>query len=315
MRRSELFRGLVGAAFLPMAAGAQPWLTQEGDLWVRTFHETAAAKPRVRINAHGPVTLEGNVSPNFDYTVKVAVRARTREQARILLEKAELRMESQTTGWCSPLPAGDATASVTMRAPRLREAIVSSSDGAVEVTESMDPLTWIPGGPGEGGPHSRRLHALHGRRRYPRGNGRRVSPLHHRSGRDYRQSGARRSSAADQRRRYQCPLGGRQRARGNRRRHGALGTVNGPVTAINGGGPIIVDLAAGIVTTRDMAGPVTVRRGRGHPLRFGQRRHTARQDHRPHARVHGDGQHRGESRKAASWRNRTWRPAMVTSRC
>ena len=43
MRLSELFRSLLGVALLPMAACAQPWLTQEGDLWVRTFHESAAA--------------------------------------------------------------------------------------------------------------------------------------------------------------------------------------------------------------------------------------------------------------------------------
>src|SRR5271156_1434034 len=101
MRQSELFSAVAWMAFLPLpaflptVACGQPWLTQEGDLWVRTFHETAPAKQRVRINAHGPVTLEGNVSANFEYTVKVAVRARTREQARLMLERAELRSESQ----------------------------------------------------------------------------------------------------------------------------------------------------------------------------------------------------------------------------
>src|SRR5580692_11667438 len=99
MRRSELFRVFTLAAFLPMLACAQPWLTQEGDLWVRTFHETAAAKPRVRIVAHSPVTPEGNASANFEFTVEVSVRARSREQARVMLERAEVRGEAQPE-WC-----------------------------------------------------------------------------------------------------------------------------------------------------------------------------------------------------------------------
>src|SRR5580700_6619738 len=88
MRRSALSNALAAMSLLPLAGCAQPWLTQEGDLWVRTFHETAVAKPRLRIVSHGPVILEGNSAPGFEFTLKVSVRARSREQARMLLERA-----------------------------------------------------------------------------------------------------------------------------------------------------------------------------------------------------------------------------------
>ena len=264
MRRSELFKGLVGAAFLPMLAGAQPWLTQEGGLWVRTFHETAAAKPRVRINAHGPVMLEGNVSPNFDFTVKVAIKARTREQARILLEKAELRLESQTDWLVINTPGREATASVTMRAPRLREAIVSTSDGAVEVYGIDGALTV------DTGANQVKVDRVHGDCTLSTGGGDIHAGtvdgfLHCVSGagaitaKQVHGEAVLRTVGGDI---DVLSVGGGTRAEtGGGTVH--LGTVNGPVTVINGGGPIIVDLATGVVTTRDMAGPVTVREAAG----------------------------------------------------
>jgi hypothetical protein len=95
MRRPGLSNALL-IAVLPLAGYAQPWLTHEGDLWVRTYIDTAPAKPRVRINAHGPVTIEGNSSPTqFSFTVKLAVRARTQAEARVLLERLQVRAENQ----------------------------------------------------------------------------------------------------------------------------------------------------------------------------------------------------------------------------
>ncbi len=95
MRRLGLSKAIVWLAILPAAAPGQDWLTQEGDLWVRTIRQTADARPRLRIISHGPVTLEGNAAERFEYTVKVAVRARSREEARMLLERAAVRPEVQ----------------------------------------------------------------------------------------------------------------------------------------------------------------------------------------------------------------------------
>ena len=264
MHRSELFRVLVWAAFLPMVACGQPWLTQEGDLWVRTVRETAAARPRVRINAHGPVTLEGNVSTNFEFTVKIAVKARSREQARIKLERAELRSESQNEWFVLTVPGRDLTTAVTMRAPRLREAIVSTSDGAVEVYGIDGPLAV------ETGANQVKVDRIHGDCTLSTGGGDihagTIDGYLHCStvagaitAKAVRGEAIMRTNGGDI---TVLSVGGSARAEtGGGTLH--LGNISGPVTAINGGGPIVIDQAAGIVTTRDMAGPVTVREAGG----------------------------------------------------
>ena len=264
MRRSELSKALLGAAFLPMLASAQPWLTQEGDLWVRTYHETAAAKPRVRINAHGPVTLEGNVSANFEYTVKVAVRARTREQARAILERAELRSEQQNEWYILTTPGRNTTTTVTMRAPRLREAIVASTDGAVEAYGIDGSLTV------DTGADQVRVDRIHGDCTLATGGGDIHAgtidgSLHCMTGagtitaKEVHGEAVVRTNGGDI---TVLSINGNARAEtGGGSLH--LGNVNGAVTAVNGGGPIVIDSAAGIVTTRDMAGPVTVRQAGG----------------------------------------------------
>src|SRR5271157_5829148 len=97
MRRSGLFSARVALALLPLvafvnAAFAQQKLTREGDLWVRTFSGTGPAAPRLRVNAHGPVTLEGGVSPNLSYQVKVSVKTRTAAEALGILERYAVRL-------------------------------------------------------------------------------------------------------------------------------------------------------------------------------------------------------------------------------
>jgi DUF4097 and DUF4098 domain-containing protein YvlB len=264
MRRSELFKALISLVLLPVVAGSQPWLAQEGDLWVRIFHDTAAAKPRVRIIAHGPVMLEGNVSANFEFTVKVAVRARSREQARAMLEQAELHTESQAEWLVLTTPGRDATTTVTMRAPRLREAIVSSSDGAVEAYGIDGSLTV------DTGADQVKVDRVHGDCKLSTGGGDIHAGtvdgyLHCSTGagtitaKMIHGEAVLRTNGGDI---NALSVGGSARAEtGGGTVH--LGFINGPVTAINGGGPITVDFAAGIVTTRDMAGPVTVHEAGG----------------------------------------------------
>jgi len=259
MRRSELFSALAGLALLPAAGCAQPWLTREGDLWVRTFHETAAARPRLRINAHGPVTLEGNVSGSFVFTVRVGVRARTRELAASMLEKASVRMEL-SNGWLVvTTPGGNAAASVEMKAPRLQEAIVSTSDGAVEAY-GIDGRLGV-----ETGADLVRADRIHGDCTLSTGDGeihvgQVDGALNCSTGsgaimvRSVGGEAVLRTNGGDI---EALQVGGAARAEtGGGTVH--LGVVNGAVTAVNGGGPIIIDRASGIVTTRNMAGPVNV---------------------------------------------------------
>ena len=264
MRRSEVFRALVWLAFLPMAAGAQPWLTQEGGVWVRTFHDIALAKPKLRIVAHGPVTVEGDTSTGFDYTVKVAVRARTKEQARALLEKADLRADSRDDWFVLTTPGRGAITSVTMHAPRLRQAVVSTSDGAVEVYEVYGAVTV------DTGADQVKVDRIHGDCTLSTVGGdihagKVDGFLHCTTG-----AGAITARAVQGEAVLRTVGGDIEALMVGAAAHAEtgggtvhLGSVNGPVTVINGGGPITVDTAAGIVTTHDMAGPVTVRQSGG----------------------------------------------------
>jgi len=249
---------------LPLGAGAQAWLTREGGLWVRTFQKTAPAKPRLRIEAHGPVRLDGNVSPNFQVTVKVSVQARTREQARSMLERAEVRVEPQKDWLVISTPGRNASSSVVMRAPRLREAVVTSSDGAVEAYGIDGPLTV------DTGADQVNVDRIHGDCTLSTGGGDifagTVDGYLHCStvagairAKSVRGEVVLRTNGGDI---SAFSVGGSARVEtGGGMVH--LFAVNGPVTAINGGGPIIVDVAAGLVTTRNMAGPVQVSEAAG----------------------------------------------------
>ena len=264
MRRSGVFRPFICAAILPMAAGAQPWLTQEGGLWVRTFHNTAAAKPNLRIIAHGPVRLEGGVSTGFDYTVKVAVRARTREQAGALLERAELRAESQTDWFVLTTPGREAMTTVIMRAPRLHAAVIASSDGAVEAF-GIDGALNV-----DTGADQVTVDRIHGDCALATGGGdihvgKVDGRLHCTTGagaitaKEVAGEAVLRTNGGDIN--AQMVGGGARAETGGGTVH--LGNIYGAVTVVNGGGPIVIDNARGVVTTRDMAGPVTVREAAG----------------------------------------------------
>ena len=259
MRRLELFRPLAGLLLIPLTGCAQPWLTQEGDFWVRTFHETAPAQTRLRIVSHGPVSLQGNTSGNFDYTVKVSVRARTREQARSMLQTALIRSEMQNGWLVVTTPGGGAMTAVVMRAPRLQEVVVSSSEGAVEVNNVDGPVTV------ETGADQVKVDRIRGNCTLSTGGGEIhvgavEGALHCTTGagaitaKSVRGVAVLLTNGGDI---DALSIGGAARVEtGGGTVH--LGFVNGTVTAVNGGGPILVDQATGIVTTRNMAGPVRI---------------------------------------------------------
>ena len=266
MRRSALFKALAIVALMPLAPSAQPWLSQEGDLWVRTYRETAAAKPRLHIVSHGPVMLEGNVAANFEYVVKVTVHARSREEARRLLEKAdaEPHVEQQKEWLVLTAPGRYAMSSVEVRAPKLVEVVVSNSDGPVEVYGIDGTLSIGTGA------DLVKVDRIHGNCSVTTGGGDiRVGTV---DGFLHCSTGAGAITAKSIRGEADLStnggditvmsIGGAARAQtgGGTVR---LDFVNGPVTAINGGGPIVVGQAAGVVTTRNMAGPVTVGQAAG----------------------------------------------------
>ncbi len=258
MRRLELSRVLALLAFVPLAANAQPWLTQEGDQWVRTFHAEAPAKPRLRIQAHGPVKVDGGVAPKIEYTVKISVRARSRERARQLLERMVPRAVPMGDQFTIVTPS-NAASDVVVRAPKLRYANILSSEGSLEVngvdgdvvaetgadevkvdriggncslTTGGGDITvgtvegFVHGYTGAGGIRARQVKG----EVVLRTNGGDITAVSVGAGANVQTGG-----------------GTIQ-----------LGFVNGPVTASNGGGRITIDVAAGVVVTHNMAGPVRV---------------------------------------------------------
>ena len=148
MRRSVLFSAVCAllAAGSSVLCGAEPELRREGGRWVQTFQgtESIPAAARVRVNSHGPVTVTADPAGGLNslsYTVKLSVKARNENDARRMLRGYSVRV-AQQGGWVTvTAPRGPAAAAMTLQVPRgLREASISTSDGAVEVGTIESPL-------------------------------------------------------------------------------------------------------------------------------------------------------------------------------
>ena len=214
----------------------------------------AAAK--LRIDAGGPVTLEGGASQAIVYTVKASVYARSEGEARALLERSGIRAGLEGEWMVLTTASG---AALTVRAPRLRAVVIASSEGAVEVAGIEGNLEVrsrggeigadriggscnlvTNGGDIRVGRVEGALHGMTGAGRITVGSARGDAVLE--------------SNGGDI---LATELGGTTLAQT------AAGTIRviqagGPVTAITGGGQIVIDKAMGIVTARNMAGPVRV---------------------------------------------------------
>ena len=259
MRRSGLFSARLALALLPLLACAQPELTRQGDLWVRTFSGAAPAAPRLRVNAHGPVTLVGGVSLNLSYQVKVSVRTRTAAEARRILDRYAVRLAPQGDWLVLTTPGGPFLAALSVKAPRLAAAAVSTSDGAVDVRGVDGPLNVDSGG-GE-------LMVDHVRgdcKLFTRGGDVRVGQV---DGSLECISGAGRITVGTVRGQAVLTSGGGDidatevggPVRAQTRAGGIhIAKAGGAVTATTGGGRIVVDSANGVVFTRNAAGPVEV---------------------------------------------------------
>jgi len=123
----------MAAALVPLAAPGQPDLKREGNAWSRTVTMTLSPQPRLRIEAYGPVTLEGGVPGNIQYTVKFSVAAPDEAEARRILERLELRA-NVVHGVATLLPPGvRAPSAVWVKAPRLDAVTISTTAGGVDV--------------------------------------------------------------------------------------------------------------------------------------------------------------------------------------
>ena len=258
--RSKLLRTLclcVSVVIIP-ASFAQQFTCKDGKC-ERVLNGVAPATSRLRINAHGPVTLVGGVSQNLSFTVKVTVSARNEEEARRLLLPYVVRVQSDGAWTVLSAPGGAIMTDVTVRAPALEAAVVSTSDGAVQAVGISGPLNVDTGagaiavdriaGDCELITGGGRIDAgqIGGSLKCSTGAGPiavstvRGSAILTTDGGDIlaHEAGA--------------------MVRAETRGGGVhIGTAGGPVTAVTGGGEIVVEKAGGVVTLRNMAGPVQV---------------------------------------------------------
>jgi DUF4097 and DUF4098 domain-containing protein YvlB len=118
----------------PASVSQQAGVTREGARFVRDFHGTGPASRRLRINAHGPVTVQAGVADRLQYTIRVSVRARTEGEARSVLQHYSVREESKGDTLVLTAPGGPVISHVLVRTPRVEQVVVSTSDGAVEAS-------------------------------------------------------------------------------------------------------------------------------------------------------------------------------------
>src|ERR1035441_1759747 len=93
MHRPVDFKTVAILLLLPLAAVPQPsGLVREGDRFARDFHGDAPAGRCLRINAHGPVSVQAGAAKRISYTVHLSGRARTEAEARALMQRYTVRV-------------------------------------------------------------------------------------------------------------------------------------------------------------------------------------------------------------------------------
>lgn len=258
MLRSALFSALAVLAFLPFA-GAQKGLTCRNGKCEKVIYGAAPASSRLRVNAHGPVTLEGGASQNLSYTVTVSVSARTEAEARRWLQAYAVRLVTQGPTTVFTAPGGPVTTTISMKTPRMAAVEISTSEGAVDASGVDGPLD-VDSGAGAltvdrvrgdcklaTGGGDIRVGQIGGALRCSTGAG-------HITVKSVHGEAVLETNGGDI---VAGQTGGQVHATtGGGGVH--IGTAGGPVTAQSGGGEILVEKANGIVTVRNMAGPVQV---------------------------------------------------------
>lgn len=263
MRQSGLSRpaGVLAGLFIfvPSVLLAQRTLSREGDQWVETLTGTAPAAARLRVNCQGPVHLEGGAASEIAYSIKLSVRARNEAAARRLLGRFGVRTMRSGDWSVVTTEGGPVTSILTLQAPRLEAAVISTAEGGVEAN-GIDGALTADSGAGElkcdrvrgdcrlmtgggdilVGEAGARLRAATGGGRIAVKSVRGEAALETAGG-DIEVGDAGATVRAD-------TAGGSIR----------VTRAGGSVTASTGGGPIVIGQAGGVVITRNMAGPVQV---------------------------------------------------------
>src|SRR5262245_55178686 len=111
--------GKAAAILFPLVALAQPLGQRPPGEWLKAFIGSAAGARRLRVNAHGPVTVQAGTSPNIVYTVRVNVHARTEAEARQALSRYAVRTRREGDTLVLTVPGGPVVSTVTVKTPRL----------------------------------------------------------------------------------------------------------------------------------------------------------------------------------------------------
>ncbi|PWT98722.1 MAG: hypothetical protein C5B51_28670 [Terriglobia bacterium] len=258
MRRSGLSKISLAVLCVPAALVAQT-LTREGGRWVQTITGTTPAAARLRVNSQGPVHLEGRAANEITYTAKLSVQVRSEDDARRILSRYALRVASAGDLVVLTAPGGPVATTLSIRAPRLNAATITTPDGGIEAN-AIDGILEVTTGAGEvkcdrirgdcnlsTGGGDIQTGEVDGDLQASTAGGRimvknvRGDAVLQTAGGDVEVTDAGSTVHAD-------TAGGTIR----------VGSAGGAVSASTGGGSIIVGKAGGIVTARNVAGPVQV---------------------------------------------------------
>jgi DUF4097 and DUF4098 domain-containing protein YvlB len=242
-----------------LMSAQQLGMHRRGDSWEKDFVGRAHASRRLRINAHGPVTLQAGSVPEITYTVRVSVHARTAAEAHQVMQHYQVRAVYAGDTLIITAPEGPVISTVMVKTPRLDYADIITSDGAVETT-GVDGGVSVQTGAGE-----LMVDRIRGDCKLQTGGG------------DVRVGSVGGS--------LRCTSQAGRITVGTVNREAVLKTVGGDITAteIKGpataetgaggihigrcgagvnastvGGPIVVEHAVGVVIARNLAGPVQV---------------------------------------------------------
>jgi DUF4097 and DUF4098 domain-containing protein YvlB len=124
--------GLLALAILPLACWAQQAMTCQHGQCVQVLAGQAGIRQQLRVNAHGPVTLEAGVGTELKYTVRVVVRAANEAEARRILELYPVRVTREGDWSVLTAPGEPMASTLVLRAPRLIAVSIVTSNGPVE---------------------------------------------------------------------------------------------------------------------------------------------------------------------------------------
>lgn len=120
-------------------------LTREGNRWAMTITGTVPAASRLLIRSRGPIHLEGTGGNELSYTAKLTTDARTEDDARRILSRYTVRVISRDGRAVIEAP-GAVTTNLTIKAPRLKLAVVQTEAGPVEAVAIDGDLRITSGG-------------------------------------------------------------------------------------------------------------------------------------------------------------------------